>query len=435
MQSSRDRLEAILARLEARAAGEKVFTRIYAAAARAAADAADARRAAGVSLGALDGRIVSIKDLFDVEGEPTVAGSPIRRDAEPAMQDAVVVRRLRQAGAVIVGKTAMTEFAFTAVGSNPGFGTPGNAVDPARVPGGSSSGAGVSAAEGTSEIAIGSDTGGSVRIPAALNGVVGFKPTAGRIPLGGVFPLSFTLDSVGPLAKTVADCVLADAVMAGGTYAAPRPMPLTGLRIGIPHGRLLRDMEPEIEAGFERSLRLLEAAGARIVDHRIDDLIEKMLDAASNGSIASIEAAALHSDWLGDETLAAQVDPRVARTLARRAGVPASAYIKLIQRRNELARAMDERLAPFDVLALPTTPVVAPLIEVAEESINSLNRTDDILLRNPQVANQFDLTAISLPMPEMELPGGLMLFARNGHDDRLFSIAAAVEAELARAER
>jgi len=433
MQSSRDRLEVILARLEARAGGEKVFTRVYTQAARAAADAADARRAAGVSLGALDGRIVSIKDLFDVAGEPTVAGSPIRRDAAPATQDAVVVRRLRQAGAVIVGKTAMTEFAFTAVGSNPGFGTPGNAADPARVPGGSSSGAGVSTAEGTSEIAIGSDTGGSIRVPAALNGVVGFKPTASRIPLGGVFPLSFTLDSVGPLAKTVADCVLADAVMAGEAYAPPPPMPLAGLRIGVPHGRLLQGMEPEVEAGFERSIWLLEAAGARIVDHGIDDLVAGMAEACSNGSIAGIEAAALHADWLGDEALAARVDPRVARTLARRAAVPASAYIGLIQRRTALARAMDERLAPIDVLALPTTPVVAPLIEVAEESLESLDRTDDTLLRNPQVANQFDLTAISLPMPEMELPGGLMLFARNGHDRRLFAVAAAVEAELRKA--
>jgi len=158
-----------------------------------------------------------------------------------------------------------------------------------------------------------------------------------------------------------------------------------------------------------------------------------MLAAASRGSIAGIEGAALHSGWLGDEALAAKVDPRVARTLARRAAVSASAYIKLIQRRNELARAMDERLALIDVLALPTTPVVAPLIEVAEESLDTLNRTDDILLRNPQVANQFDLTAISLPMPGMKLPGGLMLFARNGHDQRLFAIAGAVEMELARA--
>ncbi|MGN6144609.1 MAG: amidase family protein, partial [Mesorhizobium sp.] len=215
MPSSRDRLEEILNRLQARAGDERVFTRLYIEPARAAADAADARRKAGFTLGPLDGVIVSIKDLFDVAGEPTLAGSVLRRTAPPAEADAAVVMRLRRAGAAIIGKTAMTEFAFTAIGDNPHTGTPGNAADASLIPGGSSSGAGVSAAEGTSEIAIGSDTGGSVRIPAALNGVVGFKPTARRVPLSGAFPLSPTLDSIGPLARSVAQCAAADAVMAG----------------------------------------------------------------------------------------------------------------------------------------------------------------------------------------------------------------------------
>lgn len=433
MQSSRDRLEAVLARLFAREGEERVFTRVYAEAARAAADAADARRKAGVSLGALDGRLVSIKDLLDVTGEPTLAGSAIRREAPPAARDALVVQRLRRAGAVIVGKTAMTEFAFTAVGTNPHFGTPGNAADPARIPGGSSSGAGVSAGEGTSEIAIGSDTGGSIRIPAALNGVVGFKPTARRVPLDGAFPLSFTLDSLGPLAKSVTDCALADAIMAGEEFCAPRAVPLAGLRIGLPRGRLLEDMEPTVEAGFRRSLGLLEAAGARVADHGIDDIVGEMIEATRGGSIAGIEAAAVHADWLADPALAARVDPRVAGPLARRATVSAGAYIKLIERRTAMARAMDERLAEIDVLALPTTPIVAPLIASVENDIAAQNRTDDLVLRNPQVANQFDLTSISLPMPGMTLPAGLMLFARHGHDHRLLAIATAVEAALGKA--
>lgn len=433
MQSSRDRLETILARLSARAGEERVFAALYADAARAAADAADARRKAGFSLGALDGRIVSIKDLFDVAGEPTLAGSAIRRNAAPAKQDATVVRRLRQAGAVIVGKTAMTEFAFTAVGTNPHFGTPGNAADASRIPGGSSSGAGVSAGEGTSEIAVGSDTGGSIRVPAALNGVVGFKPTARRVPRDGVFPLSFTLNSVGPLAKSVADCALADAVMAGEEFFAPRALPLANLRIGLPQGRLLQGMEPAVEAGFQRSLRLLEAAGARIIDHAVDDLVNEMVEATSNGSIAGIEAAALHAGWLADPELLAQVDPRVTNTLVRRAAVSATGYIKLIERRTALARAMDERLSPIDVLVMPTTPIVAPLIAPLENDIAAQDRADDMLLRNPQVGNQFDLTAISLPMPGMELPAGLMLCARHGHDHRLLAIATAVEAALEKA--
>jgi aspartyl-tRNA(Asn)/glutamyl-tRNA(Gln) amidotransferase subunit A len=430
MPSSRDRLEAILARLSMRAAEERVFTKLYPEAARAAADASDARRQAGVSLGPLDGKIVSIKDLFGIAGEPTLAGSTIRRDAPPAYRDAVVVRRLRQAGAVIIGKTAMTEFAFTAVGINPHFGTPGNAADPARIPGGSSSGAGVSAAEGTSEIAIGSDTGGSVRIPAALNGVVGFKPTAVRVPLDGVFPLSFTLDSVGPLARAVADCALADAIMASGEPVPPVPLPLAGLRIGVPKGRLLEGLEPAVASAFQRSLNLLEKAGARLIDHAIDDLVDAMIDATKDGTIAGIEAASVHADWLADPELAAQVDPRVAGPLSRRLSVSASAYIRLIKRRNELARAMDARLAPLDVLALPTVPIVAPEIASLENDRALQDRADGLLLRNPQVANQFDLTSISLPMPGMSLPAGLMLFARHGHDQRLLAIAAAVEAAL-----
>jgi aspartyl-tRNA(Asn)/glutamyl-tRNA(Gln) amidotransferase subunit A len=188
MMTIRDKLEGILARLAKRAADERVYLRLYEDAARAAADAADARKRAGASLGPLDGAIVSIKDLFDVAGETTTAGSVVLRDAPPAQRDAAVVRRLRQAGAVIIGKTNMVEFAFSGLGLNPNYGTPGNAADPQRIPGGSSSGAGVSVAEHTSDISIGSDTGGSVRIPAALNGVVGFKPTARRVPLDGAFP-------------------------------------------------------------------------------------------------------------------------------------------------------------------------------------------------------------------------------------------------------
>ena len=194
MTSARDRLEAVLDRIESGRSGKHVFVKLYPEAARAAADAADARRRAGVSLGPLDGVLVSIKDLFDVAGEPTTAGSTILRDAAPAKADAPVVARLRRAGAVVLAKTNMVEFAFGGIGLNPHYGTPGNAADPARIPGGSTSGGGVSAGEGTSEIAIGSDTGGSVRIPAAFNGIVGFKPTAKRVPLDGAFPLSYALD-------------------------------------------------------------------------------------------------------------------------------------------------------------------------------------------------------------------------------------------------
>jgi aspartyl-tRNA(Asn)/glutamyl-tRNA(Gln) amidotransferase subunit A len=430
MTTIRDKLESILARLRERASHERVFLRVYADAARAAADAADARQRAGVSLGPLDGSIVSIKDLFDVSGEATTAGSVALRDAPPAAGDATIVRRLRQAGAVILGKTNMVEFAFSGLGLNPHHGTPGNAADPARIPGGSSSGAGVSVAEGTSEISIGSDTGGSVRIPAALNGVVGFKPTARRIPLDGAFPLSPSLDSIGPLARTVQDCAFTDAVMAGEEPRALHPYPLAGLRIGVPRGRLFLETEPMVERAFAAATRGLTQAGAGLVDHSIEDLLAAMAETTVAASIASVEASEVHADWL--DAKAALIDPRVRWWIARSGTVPAPVYIRMLRRRRELVGAMDERLSPVDVLALPTTAISAPLTAPLEADDKLYNRTDWLILRNTMFVNQFDLTAISLPIPGCERPVGLMLVARHGHDRRLLEIAAGVEQALAR---
>ncbi|TPN79436.1 amidase [Mesorhizobium sp. CU2] len=431
MQSIRDRLEIILSRLANRAADEKVYTKLYAEAARAAADASDARRKAGVSLGPLDGRIVSIKDLFDVAGEPTTAGSLMLANAAPATRDAAIVQGLRQAGAVVISKTNMTEFAFTAIGDNPHFGTPGNAVDASLIPGGSSSGAGVAVGEGTSEISIGSDTGGSVRIPAALNGVVGFKPTARRVPLNGAFPLSMTLDSIGPLARSVADCAATDAVMAGEEPAALEPVPLAGLRVGIARGVLFSETQAEVAAAFEDCIGRIGQAGARVVDLSIDDLVAEMRAATRRGTIASMEGAEVHADWL-TAGASVPVDPHVTGPLSRALAVPASVYIHTIRRRGELVAAMEQRLASVDVLALPTVPMVAPTIAAMAGDEALRDRTEGLLLRNTQVANQFDLCAISLPMPGMALPAGLMLVGRHGQDRRLLGVAAAVEVLLGR---
>ncbi|TPM00451.1 amidase [Mesorhizobium sp. B2-3-10] len=426
MQPIRDRLEIILSRLANRAADEKVFTKLYAEAARVAADASDARKRVGVTLGPLDGTIVSIKDLFDVAGEPTTAGSLMRKTAAPAQRDAAIVSRLRQAGAVVIGKTNMTEFAFTAIGDNMHYGTPGNAVDASRIPGGSSSGAGVSVGEGTSDISIGSDTGGSIRIPAALNGVVGFKPTARRVPLSGTFPLSGTLDSVGPLARTVSICAAADAVMAGEAPKELVAIPLAGLRIGIPRGVLFGDTEGEVGSAFEYCLGKIEQAGAHITDLSIDDMIADLRAATRRGSIAAMEGAEVHADWLATGA-SVPVDPHVRGPLSRAALLPTPVYIRALRRRAALAAAMDERLASVDVLALPATPVTAPAIASMAEDAELRDRIEGLLLRNTQVANQFDLCAISLPMPGPSLPIGLMLVARNGHDRHLLRIAVSVE--------
>ncbi|CAA9318132.1 MAG: Putative amidase R03093 [uncultured Microvirga sp.] len=425
MTGACERLEACVARIAER---PLAFTRIYREQARVEAEASDARRRVGLSLGPLDGRIVSIKDLFDVAGEQTLAGSKVMRGNPPAADDAPVVRRLRRAGAVIVGKTAMVEFAFSGLGLHPYHGTPGNAVDPERIPGGSSSGAGVSVGTGSSEISIGSDTAGSVRIPASLNGVVGFKPTASRVPLEGAFPLSYSLDSIGPLARSVGDCAAADAVMAGEEPWPLHAVPLAGLRIGVPRGRLFDETETMVAEAFEAALKLLGAEGCRVVDHSIEQHLESISEATRVASIAAIEAAAVHADWL--ESRAEAFDPRVRARIARASAVPAPEYVRMMRKRAELITAVDASLADIDVLALPTTPTSAPLIASLTDD-EAYWQANALMLRNTISGNLFDLTAVSLPMPGLERPAGLMLAARRGHDRRLLSIAQAVETALA----
>ncbi|WP_374847020.1 amidase [Brucella thiophenivorans] len=419
-------LDAVLKMLEMRANNERVFSVIYQDNARLEANAYEQRVKEGQLLGPLDGRIISIKELFDVKGEPTLAGSVVRKTAVPAKADAIVVQRLRAAGAIIIGKTHMTEFAFTAVGLNPHYGVPANSVDPTRVPGGSSSGAAISVAEGTSEIAIGSDTGGSVRIPAALNGLVGFKPTAKRIPLEGAFPLAPSLDSVGPLAKNVADCILADAIMAGEPPVLPVAASLNGLKVGLPAGLFLRNTEPHIAIAFDLAVTALKKAGAQIVRIELDDLILALSEATRIGSIAGIEASRVHAlTWLKDPD--ANVDDRVKHTLVKRLDVTDQAYQRLMDIRLKLVGKMDQKLREVDFFVTPTTPIVAPTIVSVSENPVEYDRVEALLLRNTQIANQFDLCSITLPMPVSGMPAGLMMNARNGADKQLLSAALTVE--------
>ncbi len=432
--SCRDRLEQALARIaDPKGEGARACLTVYAATARAAADAADARAANGVSLGPLDGTIVSIKDLFDVAGEPTRAGSKILADeASPAKADAPVVHRLRSAGAVIVAKTNMTEFALGAIGANPHFGTPGNPSDRARVPGGSSAGAGVAAADGMCEIAIGSDTGGSVRIPAALCGIVGFKPSRQRVPTAGAFPLSTTLDSIGPLARSVADCAKADAVMsgtemAGEDFASVVPFPLAGLRFGIAQGFPLENLDETVGGAFSAAIERLKKAGVRITQEAMP-LFEEMRQVNAYGGIVQPEACAIHRDRL--KRRRADMDPNIRARIERGCAVSAADYIGMLYTRERLVRAMDRRFAALDALVMPTAGIVAPTIaEVADPEIFAAR--NEMLLRNTSIGNFFDLCGISLPLPA-KLPVGLMLMARNGHDRTLLRIAAAVEKMLAR---
>jgi aspartyl-tRNA(Asn)/glutamyl-tRNA(Gln) amidotransferase subunit A len=424
----RDRLEHALARIaDPKGEGARACLSVYAEAARGAADAADVRAARGVSLGPLDGVIVSIKDLFDVAGEPTRAGSKILADeAAPAAADAPVVRRLRAAGAVIVAKTNMTEFAFSGIGANPHFGTPGNPRDRARVPGGSSAGAPVAVVDGMCDIAIGTDTGGSVRIPAALCGIVGFKPSRQRVPTDGAFPLSYTLDSVGPLGRSVADCAKADAVLAGEDFSPPAPVALDGLRFGVAQGLPLDRLDDTVAAAFAAAVKRLDGAGIRVT-HEMLPLFDDMGEVNAKGGISPPEACAIHRDRL--KRRAADFDPNVRVRIERGCAVAAADYVDMMRERARLVRAMDARLAPLDALVMPTTAIVAPTIaEVADEKIFAARNA--ALLRNTAIINFFDLCAITLPLPAT-LPVGLMLVARNGHDHRLLSLAAAAAELLA----
>ena len=426
--SCRDRLEQALARIADPAGeGARACLTVYARPARAAADAADARAADGVSLGPLDGAIVSIKDLFDVAGEPTRAGSKIlAEEAKPAAADAPVVRRLRAAGAVIVAKTNMTEFALGGIGANPHFGTPGNPSDRARVPGGSSSGAAVTAADGMCEIAIGTDTGGSVRIPAGLCGIVGFKPSRQRVPTEGAFPLSTTLDSIGPLARSVADCAKGDAVLSGEDFMAAEPIALAGLRFGVAQGLPLESLDETVAAAFAAALKSLGAVGVRLTDETLP-LLDEMREVNAYGGIVQPEACAVHRDRL--KRRGPDIDPNVRVRLERGGAVSGPDYVDMMQARTRLVRAMDQRLAAFDAVVMPTTPIVAPtLAEVADPKDYAVRNT--LVLRNTSIGNFFDLCGVSLPL-KARLPVGLMLMARNGHDRMLLRIAAAVEKSLA----
>ena len=423
MKSCRDRLEQALARIaDPKGEGARACLSVYAAAARRAADAADARGERSESLGPLDGAIVSIKDLFDVAGEPTRAGSKIlAEEAAPAAADAPVVQRLRRAGAVIVAKTNMSEFAFSGIGANPHFGTPGNPHDRQRAPGGSSAGAPVAVADGMCEISIGTDTGGSVRVPAALCGLVGFKPSRQRVPTEGAFPLSKTLDSIGPMARTVADCAKADAIMAGEEFVPLEPIALAGLRFGIAEGLPLGSLDDTVSPAFAKAIGRLDNTGVRISRETLSSL-DDMMAVNDRGGVVPPEACALHRDRL--RRRAADVDPNVRVRIERGCGVGEADYADILRERTRLVSIMDTRLKDLDVLVMPTCAIVAPVLADLANA-KAFAARNAAVLRNTSIINFFDLCAISLPL-WAALPVGLMLVARNGHDRQLLRIAAAV---------
>lgn len=401
----------------------RVYTRRFDRTARAEAAAADRLKAGGVPPGELAGLPIALKALFDVAGEITHSGS--RGWQAPASQDALIVFRLRRAGAVITGHTNMTEFAYSGLGLNPHYGTPDNPLAPGRIPGGSSSGAAVAVAQGMAAAAIGSDTGGSVRIPAAFCGLVGFKPSQQRIPRDGTFPLSDSLDSIGPIARSVDCCARLDAALSGRSYQPLAPAGVRGMRFVVPSDYMLDNMDETVARAFSRSLKRLRDAGASVIEAPAP-VLSAIPELMEGGGFTAAESYFVHRQWLSEH--GERYDPRVRSRIERGAAISAADYLELCRRRQQRKQQADRWLQDYDGLLAPTVPVVPPRFdEVARDE--DYARLNLLVLRNPTVANMLDLCALSLPnhTPD-ELPSGLMLVGRNGSDRKLLRQAAALEA-------
>jgi aspartyl-tRNA(Asn)/glutamyl-tRNA(Gln) amidotransferase subunit A len=425
---SRDLVEEALGRIEAPGGqGSFVYLAVYSEGARKAADLCDRARAEGRELPPLAGIPISIKDLFDVAGDVTRAGSLALDGEPPARADAEAVRRLWQAGLIVLGKTNMTEFAFSGLGINPHFGTPANPADEteARIPGGSSSGAAVSVASRMAAAAIGTDTGGSVRIPAAFCGLTGFKSTQGRVPREGVFPLAGTLDSIGPIARSVSCCARLDSILSGGSGSDAPPVPLAGTRLGVVASAVTGAEDAVVAEAMAAALERLAAAGARLMPVKIPEF--DALPALNRmGGIVGAEAFALHRARL--ERAGGRYDPFVRARIEASRGMSAADYIHLLEARARIRRAVAERAAGVDALVLPTVPIVAPRFAdlAAPEAAVAINR---LCLRHTALANFLDVPAITLPCQrEGALPVGLMLMGRTGADRRLLALSAGLEA-------
>ena len=428
--TSRALVEDCLARIsDPRGEGARTFIKTYDVSARAAADAADKMRGAGIAASPYAGIPVSIKDLFDVAGEITTAGSRVLATASPAISDAPVIARLRAAGLVIVGRTNMTEFAYSGLGLNPHYGTPRNPYDrdAGRIPGGSSSGAAISVCDGMAAAGLGTDTGGSCRIPAALTGTVGWKPTAKRIPLVGALPLATSLDSIGGIAPSVSCCAIMDAILAGEPLLAPQAFPLKGLRLAVPQSLVMEDVDSTVATAFARALATLSSGGALVQDIALKELLELPAINAKGGFPAA-EAYAWHRHLLASK--GADYDPRVKVRIEKGVQQSAADYIDLCAARKDFMRRVDALCSPFDALILPTVPIVAPTIgELADDQ--EYGRVNLLMLRNPTVVNFLDGCALSIPCHRRgEAPVGLMVVGQSGEDRRLLAVGLALESAL-----
>lgn len=407
--------------------GSRIYVRRNDARALKFAEASDAVRAAGHRRSPLEGVTISVKDLFDIEGEMTLAGSVALKDAPAAKQNATVVQRLIAAGAVITGTTNMSEFAFSGIGINPHYGTPRNCYDreTRRVPGGSSSGAAISVTDGMAVAAIGTDTGGSIRIPSALNGLTGFKPTARRVSAQGVVPLSTSLDSIGPIAASVTCCAIIDSIISGQGPGLPAEAPMKGLRLAVPQTVVLSNMDETVSRAFTRALAALSRAGAVITDIELSEFSE-VADVYARGNMVAAEAFAWHRDLLaksGDT-----YDPRVKLRITRGGEISAADYIRTLEIRTAMKRSFHQKLQGFDALIMPTVPIIAPAIQPLIEDDAKFFAANGLVLRNPTMINFLDGCGLSIPIHQVdEAPVGLTIAGTEMRDREILSVGLAIE--------
>jgi len=436
--AGKDSLQDVLLRareLSLEAACAHVYTRhpadALAAAARSASDVG-VKSPAG-AIGALAGLPVSVKDLFDVQDQVTLAGSTALTGAAPAVADCPAVARLRKAGGLIAGRTNMSEFAFSGVGINPHYGSPANPADPevARITGGSSSGAAVSVATGAAFVGLGSDTGGSIRIPAALCGLVGFKSTASLVPTKGALPLSTTLDTVCALTRSVRDAVTVHEILADRRVTLAGK-PLSASRFAVARTLMQDGLDESVARAFDNSLRVLRAAGAQVIEIPLAELSE-LANINASGGLSAAESYAWHRELIASKQ--ALYDPRVALRILKGACMSAADYIDLLAARHNWMGRMNVLLAGFDAVLSPTVPMVAPpLAGLIDDDVNFF-RVNGLLLRNTAVVNMLDGCAISVPCfapatMAMQLPVGLMLWQAAMHDDAILDASLQVEAAL-----
>jgi aspartyl-tRNA(Asn)/glutamyl-tRNA(Gln) amidotransferase subunit A len=430
--TSRECVESALARIaDINGEGSRAFIKVYEGTARAEADYSDRLRSAGIVRSPLEGLPVSVKDLFDVGGDVTRAGSKILAKGPPVQHDAPAVARLRAAGAVIIGRTNMVEFAFGGLGVNPHYGTPKNPFDRAtgRVPGGSSSGAAVALADGMCAASLGTDTRGSVRVPAALCGLVGFKPTARRVPRDGAFPLSYTLDSVGPLGDSVGLCAAMDAILAAEPTQTLAALPLRGLRLMLPRSSALDELDSGVERAFADAIATLEGAGAAIIEQPMP-MFDRQADYFRSGGLAGAEAYLIHKPHIAR---IGEYDPRVGQRIILGNAMTGADYVEISRLRAAFIDAVEAAAAPFDAILMPTVPCIAPTIAECTASDADYFRWNGRVLRNTGLINFLDGCAVSLPCQAPgSAPVGLSVCGTAMRDRYTLAVAAAIEAALRR---